>query len=77
MSRTKNPHAVALGRKGGAATKGITSEAKKAATRLNLEKARKAKAAKRLHDDCINAGMIYCSECQAYHTPGWHRPHAR
>jgi hypothetical protein len=41
-----NPHAVALGRKGGAATKGITSEAKKAASRANVAKARAAKTAK-------------------------------
>lgn len=39
----KNPHAVALGRKGGRAK----SEAKKQATRLNLAKARKALAEKR------------------------------
>lgn len=44
----KNPHAVALGRKGGAATKGITSETKKAASRANVAKAREAKASKRL-----------------------------
>jgi len=31
----KNPHAVALGRKGGLAGKGITSPAKAAAARLN------------------------------------------
>jgi hypothetical protein len=39
---SKNPHAVALGRKGGAATKGITSEAKRAASRANVAKARTA-----------------------------------
>lgn len=31
----KNPHAVALGRKGGQANKGVTSEAKAAAAREN------------------------------------------
>ncbi len=31
----KNPHAVALGRKGGKANKGKTSNAKAAASRLN------------------------------------------
>lgn len=44
--KPKNKHAQALGRLGGKATKGITSEAKKQATRLNLEKARKALAEK-------------------------------
>lgn len=34
----KNPHAVALGRLGGAATKGKTSEAKKVAARANGQK---------------------------------------
>ena len=34
----KNPHAVALGRKGGRANKGRTSEAKAAAARLNGRK---------------------------------------
>lgn len=42
----KNKHAVALGRRGGAATKGITSEAKKAASRANLAKAREARKKK-------------------------------
>ena len=45
----KNSHAVALGRKGGRST----SEAKKQATRLNLEKARKAKAEK-LNSDSLH-----------------------
>lgn len=40
---SKNPHAVALGRKGGRST----SKAKKAATRLNVAKARKVLAEKR------------------------------
>lgn len=34
----KNPHAVALGRKGGLAGKGVTSEAKAAAARENGKK---------------------------------------
>lgn len=34
----KNPHAVALGRKGGKAGKGKTSEAKAAAARANGQK---------------------------------------
>lgn len=36
--RKKNPHAVALGRKGGAATKGVSSPAKTRAARLNGKK---------------------------------------
>jgi hypothetical protein len=38
---TKDPAAVALGRRGGKATKGIVTRKKKAAVRRNLEKARK------------------------------------
>lgn len=38
MAKRKNPHAVALGRKGGKAGKGITSEAKAAAARENGQK---------------------------------------
>lgn len=38
MSRRKNPHAVALGRKGGLAGKGRTSPAKAAAARENGKK---------------------------------------
>ena len=42
---TKNPHAVALGRLGGLATKGITSQKKAAAARKNGRKGgRPAKA---------------------------------
>lgn len=44
MKTSKNPHAVALGRKGGKAT----SDAKKAASRANVAKARKAKFLKTL-----------------------------
>lgn len=40
---TKNPHAVALGRKGGLAGKG--SPAKKTSGRANLQKARAVRAA--------------------------------
>jgi len=35
LMATKNPHAVALGRKGGAATKGVRTERKAAASRSN------------------------------------------
>jgi hypothetical protein len=38
VSTRKNPHAVALGRKGGAAGKGKTSELKAAAARENGKK---------------------------------------
>lgn len=42
----KNPHAVALGRKGGKANKGRTSEAKAAAARENGKKGGRPKKAK-------------------------------
>jgi general stress protein YciG len=35
---SKNPHAVALGRKGGAATKGVSTPAKRRAARANGKK---------------------------------------
>jgi hypothetical protein len=40
---TKNPHAVALGRKGGLASKGKTSTKKQASSRANIAKAREAR----------------------------------
>ena len=43
----KNPHAVALGRLGGAAGKGVTSERKAASSRANMQKAAQASAAKK------------------------------
>ena len=42
-----NPHAVALGRLGGAAGKGATSERKSASSRANMQKAAQASAAKK------------------------------
>jgi len=42
----KNPHAVALGRKGGLANKGRTSEAKAAAARENGKKGGRPKKVK-------------------------------
>jgi hypothetical protein len=46
MTPRKNPHAVALGRKGGRAGKGKTSPAKAAAARANGKKHIAAKGAK-------------------------------
>ncbi len=43
MTKRKNPHAIALGRKGGLASKGKTSPAKTASSRANLLKAREKK----------------------------------
>lgn len=42
----KNPHAVALGALGGAATKGVTSKKKAETSRANAEKAREARRLK-------------------------------